>query len=125
MFNAPEGWTVTDSAAASGPVRLVEVRVFRLVREYDPARRLAAARELDGAAARLAAQLRGTVASRRWLVVGGLDARSYTIAYAGKSSQITFVLDGRREYELLCRRPAGADDGPCVELLRSFALRNA
>jgi hypothetical protein len=125
VFNAPEGWSVTGTAAASGRVQLVEVRVFRLVREYDPSRRLATARELDGATTRLAAQLKGAVAARRWLTVGGLDARSYTIGYAGKSTQITFVLDGRREYELLCRRPAGADDGPCVELLESFAVRNA
>lgn len=100
----------------------VEVVVFRLVRPYDPSRRAAVARELDRVAARLAAQLKGSIASRQFLAVGGLDARSYSIRFGSKVEQITFVLHGQREYQLLCRRAAGADDAPCTELLRSFAL---
>jgi hypothetical protein len=103
-------------------VHRVEVRVFRLLRPYDSARRVAVGHELDADAARIAEQLKGSVSSRRWLVVGGLDARSYAIAYDGKASDITFVLDGEREYQLLCRRPAGAEAEPCAELLRSFQL---
>ena len=57
-------------------------------------------------------------------LVAGLDARSYRIAFAGKTEEITFALDGQREYQLLCRRPAGASDGPCAELLASFELRS-
>jgi hypothetical protein len=99
--------------------------VFRLVRAYDPARRAATSRELDRVADRVAAQLKGSVASRRSLEVAGLDARSYSVDFGGKVEEITFVLNGQREYELLCRRAAGADDAPCARLLASFALSAA
>ena len=79
--------------------------------------------ELDRVASRIAAQLKGAVSSKRSLEVAGLDARSYTVAFARKTEEITFALDGQREYQLLCRRAAGAGDGPCVELLATFALR--
>jgi hypothetical protein len=123
-YNAPVGWAVEGAAASSGRVDHVEVRVFRLVRPYDPTRRAATARELDGVAAGIAAQLKGSLLSRRSLEVAGLDARSYSIAFDGKTEQITFVLEDRREYQLLCRRPADADDAPCAELLRSFRLQS-
>jgi hypothetical protein len=96
------------------------VLVFRLLRPYDPARRVATARELDRVAQRVAAQLKGSVSSRRSLEVASLDARSYSIGFGAKVEQITFVLRDRREYELLCRRTAGGDDAPCARLLASF-----
>lgn len=122
-YNAPAAWTVAGARATDGPIALIEVRVFQLLRAYDPARRAAASGELDRVAARIAAQLKGAISSRRALEVDGRDARTYVIAYRGKIEEITFVLRGRREYELLCRRPAGADGAPCAELLRSFTLR--
>ena len=121
-FEAPDSWTVTGAAATSGAVDRVEVLEFRLVRPYDPARRAATSRELDGVADRVAAQLKGSVSSRRSLEVATLDARSYSIDFGGKVEEITFVLNGRREYELLCRRSAGADDTACARLLASFAV---
>jgi hypothetical protein len=45
------------------------------------------------------------------------------IAYDNKTQQITFVLRGRQEHQLLCRRPASGDDGACRGLLASFVLR--
>ena len=119
-YNAPAEWIVDGTAATSGPVDRVEVLVFRLLRPYDPARRVATARELDRVAAGIAAQLKGSVSSRRSLEVGGLDARSYAVAFDGKVERLTFVLQDRREYQLLCRRSAAGDDAPCAELLRSF-----
>jgi len=122
-YSAPAAWTVSGAAATSGPVDRVEVLVFRLVRPYDPAQRALTVLELDRVASRIAAQLKGAVSSKRSLEVAGLDARSYTVAFARKTEEITFALDGQREYQLLCRRAAGAGDGPCVELLATFALR--
>lgn len=119
-YNAPADWVVDGTAASAGAVDRVEVRIFRLVRPYDPARRAATARELDRVAAGIAAQLKGSVSSRRSLQVGGLDARSYALAFDGKVETITFVLQDRREYQLLCRRTQDGDDAPCAELLRSF-----
>ena len=120
VFNAPVGWAVDGAAATNGRVDRVEVLVFRLVRDYEPARRAAVARELDRVASGVASQLGGSVRSRRSLQVDGLDARSYQIDFDEKTEEITFVLNGRHEYQLLCRRAADGDDAPCVELRQSF-----
>jgi hypothetical protein len=122
-YNAPADWTVDGAAASSGAVNRVEVLVFRLLRPYDPARRAATAHELDRVAAGIASQVNGSISSRRALEVGGLDARSYAVTFDGKIEKITFALQDRREYQLLCRRPAGGDDSACAELLRSFEPR--
>jgi len=127
-FEAPAGWVVTHhtdtAAASSGAVDRVEVRTFRLARPYDASRFQAAARELDGVISGIASQLEGKVTSRRTVVVDDRKARSYVVAYDGeKTQEITFVLDGRQEHQLLCRRLASADDGFCRALLESFALR--
>jgi adenine C2-methylase RlmN of 23S rRNA A2503 and tRNA A37 len=84
------------------------------------AKQVAAAKELDGVAARLAHQLKGKVSSRRTLEVNGLDARGYAIDHNGLIEEFTFVLRGRQEYELVCRRTRGADDTACRELVTSF-----
>jgi len=76
-FDAPSAWNVAGAAASSGSVDRVEVLVFRLVRPYQRARRPATERELDGVATGVAAQLKGTISSRRSFEVDGLDARSY------------------------------------------------
>jgi hypothetical protein len=125
-FEAPPGWLVTHgkdlSAATSGAVNRVEVRTFRLARPYEDARFRLAARELDSVIARIAAQLEGQVTSRRTVKVDGRRSRSYVISYDGKTQEITFVLRGRQEHQLLCRRPANGDDAPCQGLLSSFVL---
>jgi len=122
-FNAPADWTVDGATATNGDVDRVEVIVFRLQRPYEQAKRAAVARELDRNASQLATQLKGSVTSKRWAQAGGLDARSYTIGFDGKTEEITFALDDLREYQLLCRRGASADAAPCTELLRSFRVR--
>jgi hypothetical protein len=125
-FAAPEGWTVSlaarSSAASSGPVNRIEVQTFRLVRPYRAELFDAASHELDRVAGTLAVQLRGRVASRKTTRVADRDARSYRIDYDNRVTEITFVLDGRREYELLCRRPAGAATDTCAAFVKSFRL---
>jgi hypothetical protein len=125
-FAAPVGWTVAQtarSAAASrGAVNRLEVQTFRLVRPYRAELFAAASRELDRVAGDLAAQLRGRLTGRATTEVAGRDARSYRIDYDSRVSEITFVLDGRREYELLCRRPAAADGATCSAFVKSFRL---
>jgi len=126
-FEAPAGWKVTrvdgTVAAVSGPVDRVEVRTFKLVRPYRPKLFETAVRELDSVVARLAAQLSGSVTGRRTLLVDDHRARSYLISYEDKTQEITFVLQGRQEHQLLCRRLADAADDACRGLLESFALR--
>jgi hypothetical protein len=126
LFHAPGGWTVAhgkDSVRAShGDVDLVSVRRFQLVKAYRPALFAAASQELDRVAAQLARQLKGRVAAQQTTTVGGLKTRTYRVEYGDQAQEITFVLDGRREYQLLCRRKADGDDGACKQLVRTFRL---
>jgi hypothetical protein len=125
-FRAPAGWGVVhrqrSAVASSGPVDLVQVQTFRLVKPYRRELFAAASQELDRVARKLAAQLRGRVVSSEDRHVAGRDARSYRIEYGPLADVITFVLDGRREYQLLCRLDAGDDGAVCRRFADSFAL---
>ena len=127
-FSAPPSWRVRRSgrtvAASDGAVDLVAVTTFPLARRYEPRLWDKVVPALDRAAAQLAAQLRGRLEERATVVVAGRRARRYEIGYerAGKRlvERAGFVLVGRREHELLCRFPAGGDDGACRTLFRTF-----
>jgi hypothetical protein len=125
-FAAPEAWSVSatarSTAASKGAVDRVEVQTFRLLRPYRAELFASATRELDLVAGKLAVQLGGRVAARASTEVAGRDARAYRIAYGKRVVEITFVLDGRREYELLCRRLASAGTETCDAFVRSFRL---
>ena len=126
-YVAPATWTVvrkgSSVAAEDGDVNRIEVVRFTLEKPFRPALFAAAARELDGVAARLAAQLEGKVSSSSTTEVGGRKARSYTIDYgSGKTQEITFVLEGQNEFQLLCRRDASASNDACAQLFSTFAL---
>jgi hypothetical protein len=121
-FDAPAAWSVSGASASDGPVNRVEVMTFRLLRAYDRARRAGVGHELDGVADRLAKELGGSVRVRAWVAVGGLDARTYTVGFADKIEEITFVLDGRDEYQLLCRRAAAASGDACRRLVETFRV---
>jgi len=110
-------------AAVDGDVNRIEVVRFTLEKPYKPALFAAASRELDGVASRLATQLQGKVTSSSTSEVGGRKARTYTIDYGtGKTQEITFVLEGDNEFQLLCRRDANASNDPCAQLVSTFAL---
>ncbi len=133
-FAAPGGWKVArtgSSVEASSGDRAVSVTAFRLARAYRPALWPKAVPELDRVARGLAEQLHGKAGPGTTLTVAGMQARRYDISFrrGGKElvERITFVLDGRREYQLLCRYPAGGAPGEadraCAALARSFRLR--
>ena len=101
--------------------------MFRLSRPFRAATWPAAVRELDRAAAGLAARLRGQVALRETETRGGLRFRSYRIEYEVKERELeqrlSFLLRGRREYQLLCRLtvpPNERSDQACDLLRDSF-----
>lgn len=125
-FAAPAAWKVKRTArtvsAEDGDVDRVQVTTFRLVKPYRPALFAAAAKELDRVAAELARRLDGKIASAKTLDVADRKVRTYRIDYDGKTQQLTFVLDGRREYQLLCRRDSDGGDEACQLLVSSFAL---
>lgn len=126
-FDAPAGWTVTHtgtSVAAAHGSQTISVTTFRLRKPYRAELWKQAVKELDGVAAKLAAELHGTLVTSRSVKLGGAPARQYELAFTKNGErlveQITFVLRGRREYELLCRYKAGKDEPACAQLLVSF-----
>jgi hypothetical protein len=126
-FGAPSGWTVvragSSTAASDGPVNRIEVSTFTLEKPYRTALFAAVTRELDHVAAGLAVQLSGKVAARSTIEIDGRRARLYRIDYGpGKTEEIAFVLEGKTEYELLCRRPSSGTDSACSGLRATFAV---
>jgi hypothetical protein len=126
-FSAPSDWairrTATSVSAAKGDAR-VSATVFKLLKPYAPALFGRAAKELDGVAAKLAAQDGSTVQKRETTTVAGRKIRAYRFANDTVQTRIGFVLVGRREYQLLCEGPAGTSDpaGACALLFSSFRV---
>ena len=127
-FAAPPSWRVRrrgpSVSVGSGRTDLVSVTVFGLARRYEPRLWTKAVPALDQAAAQVAAQLHGTIERRSTVIVAGRRARQYEIAYSRSGRRLVlrtaFLLDGRRELQLLCRFEAGADDGACRSFFSSF-----
>jgi hypothetical protein len=131
-FMAPSSWhetrratMITVSPGTDDP-KLVGVSIFRLVNPYKPSLFTRVVPELNGVAAKLAGELRGRVTGRRNVRVAGTRARQYELAYARNGvsfrQTITFVLEDRREYQLICRRSADAELDACGRLLRTFRI---
>ena len=97
----------------------LSVSIFTLLKSYEPARFSAAAKELDGIAARLAAQAGGKLTESSTTVVAGRKIRSYRFESKGVPTRIGFVLVGRREYQLVC---SGNTGSPCDLLFSSFTV---
>ena len=126
-FAAPAGWRVTHAGrttSAENGKQLVSVTVFPLARPFRPALWDKAVPELDKVAAQLATQLGGRISSRAGGTLAGRRTRTYDIAFVegGKAvvERIAFILEGRREYQLLCRFVG--DDSACTEFRASFRL---
>ena len=132
-FEAPAGWSVqrtrTETAArrdANG-ASLVSATAFKLLKPYSPKLFGRAAKELDKVAANLATQAHGALTESATVTVDGKRIRAYRLTVrpaSGKAydERIGFVLEGTREYQLLCRAPRGANDpdGACALLYASF-----
>jgi hypothetical protein len=122
-FSAPGGWRTsrTERAVAvlSGTSR-VSVTTYTLQKPYRSALFAAAAKELDGIAAKLATAAGGTLTQKQTVRVAGRRIRAYRFG----TTRIGFVLVGKREYQLLCQLPPdGQDaDGACDLLFKSFSV---
>jgi hypothetical protein len=134
-FTAPADWKVAGTATSAsarpsaGSSTLVSADVYRLGKTYSPDEFGAAARELDGVAARLARAAGGEVTSSETTTVAGRKIRAYrfTAKPAGGDSlddRVGFLLVGKREVQLLCQAPSGGGDpeGSCALLFDTFSL---
>lgn len=136
-FEAPAGWKTSHTASAAVARRdaaggtLVSATSFPLRKAYSPALFDLAAKELDRVAAQLAAQAHGTLTERATVTVDGARIRAYRLIVRPASGtaydeRIGFVLEGKREFQLLCRAPAGSSDpdGACALLYSTFTTRS-
>jgi len=131
-LSVPTGWTVQRTLRAVSARRgsaLVSATTFTLLKPYSPPLFSQAARELDGVAADLAAQSNGKLTERATTTVDGMRIRAYRFTGrpttgAAYEERVGFVLQGKREYQLLCQAAAGAGDpdGACALLFASFRL---
>lgn len=132
-FEAPAAWSATRIHSAAVASRdatgstLVSATRFALLKEYSPKLFARAAKELDRVAATLASQAHGTLTESTTVTVDREQIRAYRLRVRSKlgpsyDERIGFVLQGKREYQLLCRAPAGAGDpdGACALLYSSF-----
>ena len=124
-FDAPGGWRVTRGrgrVTAGAGVELVQVATFRLLKPYSQSLFAKVEKELRVRMVAVAGQTGGALAGSQVVTTGGVRAHSYRVRAGTRIAQYTFVLRGRREYQLLCRRDAAKGDDACRELLRSFAI---
>jgi hypothetical protein len=128
----PEGWAAVRQARAvtlkpaSGP-ELASAIELELRKPYRPALFEKVAAELARATAALAAGLHGEVGAGRTVIVAGVKAHQYDIAYRRMGTdlieRITYVLRGRSEWELLCRWSGPTPPAACSLLTESFRIR--
>ena len=131
-FSIPGSWVAKHGRGTVVARRpdgtLVSATAYKLARPYSPALFAKAAKELDGVAAKLAQASNGTVTQSVTTTVDGQKIRAYrfTARPEGRPAsddRVGFVLEGKREFELLCSAPAGSGDpdGACALLFRTFA----
>lgn len=124
-FDAPGGWRIARSGgrvSAGSGVELVQVATFRLLKPYSAALFTRVAAELHARMAAVAGQTGGRLAGSEVVTAGGIRSHSFRVEASERVDEYTFVLRGRREYQLLCRRTASHGDDVCRRLIQSFAI---
>ena len=120
-FQVPASWRVVarkTAANASGNSQLVEVQTFPLVRTYRPALFEKVASELALRMSGVARKTGGTIAGHSVVTAGGIKSHSYEVRIGKRTDTYTFVLRGKREYQLIC----SADESVCEHLVASFGV---
>jgi hypothetical protein len=123
-FDAPAGWRVEHAprrVAASSDSELVQVATFPLVRAYDDSLFTRVEIELGLRMRSIAQQTGGKVSGRKTVTAGGVRSHAYDVTVGDHVDEYTFVLRGKREYQLLCRRRSSSSDAFCAKLVTSFA----
>ena len=108
-------------ATARKGAELVRVARFPLAKPYSPALFDSVARELVPRMRAVAAQTGGRVTGSSAVVVDGVRSHVYELAVEDFVDSYTFVLVGRHEFQLLCRRKQSSPADFCRQLVTSFA----
>jgi len=124
-FQAPVGWKVEtqgDMTTASSDSELVQVASYPLARPYTPTLFTRVESELATRMAQVAKASGGTVTGHSVTTAGGIRSHAYTVQVGDHVDTYVFVLRGKREYQLLCRRRTSNRAEFCEQLRSSFRL---
>jgi hypothetical protein len=125
-FQAPAGWNLARAksrVSATHGSELVQVATFALQKPYDEKLFGRVAAELSSRMQQIASQTGGKLSSQRTVTADGVRSHAYDVTAGNQVDEYTFVLSGRREYLLLCRRQTSDAAGFCARLVKSFARR--
>ena len=123
-FQAPAGWRVERAksrVAATHETELVQVATFPLLKPYDESLFARVARELRSRMRQIADQTKGRLSGERTVRAGGIRSHAYDVTVGDQVDEYTFVLAGKREYLLLCRRSSDGGREACDRLAESFS----
>jgi hypothetical protein len=123
-FQAPQGWKVATAAkrtTATHDADLVQVATYPLVKPYTDDLFGKVAVELRARMEDLARQSGERVRGAKTVTANGERAHMFELGDGDHVDEYTFVLEGKREYLLLCRRPEGKQTDYCARLITSFA----
>ena len=122
-FEAPAGWRIEHVAgrtSATSDSQLVQVATFPLAHPYTDALFGAVANELRARIKTVATETGGVLGGTRTVKAGGIRSHVYDMKVGDHVDEYTFVLRGKREYQLLCRRRSSKSDAFCARLITSF-----
>jgi hypothetical protein len=127
-FQAPVGWKVErakNRISVTHGSELVQVATFPLTKAYDAKLFVPVATELRSRMLEIARQTGGKLSAGSAVTADGVRSHAYDVTVGDQVDEYTFVLSGKREYLLLCRRTSSKSDGSgfCGRLVTSFARR--
>lgn len=102
-------------------MQLVQVASFPLARPYTAALFTKVEAELGTRMRQVASETGGTLTGPATVTTAGIRSHAYRVTATGRVDEYTFVLRGRREYQLLCRRTGSDGTAACATLLASFS----
>jgi hypothetical protein len=126
VFQAPIGWNIERAKSRVSATRaseLVQVSTFPLMKSYDEKLFGRVATELRSRMQDIARQTGGKLNGRRTVTADGVRSHAYDVTAGKRVDEYTFVLSGKREYLLLCRRKSSDGTAFCTQLVTSFARR--
>jgi hypothetical protein len=124
-FEAPAGWEIErakNRVSANHDSELVQVSTFPLAKPYDEGLFARVATELHLRMQEIARQTGGKLSNGPTVTADGVRSHSYDVTASSRVDEYTFVLSGKREFLLLCRRSSG-DANFCGRLVTTFARR--
>jgi hypothetical protein len=123
-FQAPTGWklaTARKRTTATHDSDLVQVATYPLVNAYTDDLFGKVEVELRARMEDLARQSGERVRGAKTVTANGARAHMFELGDGDHVDEYTFVLEGKREYLLLCRRPDGKRTDYCARLITSFS----